>query len=525
MYKNVGDIILNPEKLNKIIYNSDSECKNVDLTDFDDQVYPHFLEKFVEDGLSGDFVPPATVLGDLNYDNEKEHFIVLLASYFYYVFEPAIRKKRSFFINAPKYDLSEYEKRKDLVGALARAGKNPRMEDSFVFVYELMALFLENGPIIKLRKFIPAKLAHSMTKLLQDLIIDAGNALKDTDLKNCAKKYKFLPAKDAVKNIAPLPEYIKILPADKNKVYMVLHNARFCEENKFFNNVLSSGRILQHLADGIIFDHCQFDSDFYVLYGKLKSRYLFRNCTFNGKFMIHCGVSNGYMKFEKCRFNSLFDIRGFAFYKQCTIEDCVFYGQEETKIEDCTVKKEYPGRLSIKNCTFYCPFSMQSTRVSGELHMENLAFFNTFNFTDFDYLPEKSVFSKLIFNRNAKTWEKVLIDVLKSHGQENVVRSLGLQEEQEKQEKESSLLDYDAYQVAYNSGFLKPEFAAYFLGKSKIFLQKKRTKDKKKISRDSLPFKIDGRDVQYPVEALLAYKAKDWDTLKNLRKKYPIPTE
>lgn len=45
------------------------------------------------------------------------------------------------------------------------------------------------------------------------------------------------------------------------------------------------------------------------------------------------------------------------------------------------------------------------------------------------------------------------------------------------------------------------------------------------ITKDSLPFKIDGRDVQYPVEALLAFKAKDWDTLKNLRKKYPIPTD
>ena len=68
-------------------------------------------------------------------------------------------------------------------------------------------------------------------------------------------------------------------------------------------------------------------------------------------------------------------------------------------------------------------------------------------------------------------------------------------------------------------------YAAYFLGKSKVYLAKKRTEDKKKVVRDSIPFKIDGRDVQYPVEALLAFKAKDWDTLKNLRKKYPIPTD
>ena len=45
------------------------------------------------------------------------------------------------------------------------------------------------------------------------------------------------------------------------------------------------------------------------------------------------------------------------------------------------------------------------------------------------------------------------------------------------------------------------------------------------LTQKSLPFKEDGRDIQYPVEALLAFKAKDWAKLKELRKKYPIPTQ
>ena len=45
------------------------------------------------------------------------------------------------------------------------------------------------------------------------------------------------------------------------------------------------------------------------------------------------------------------------------------------------------------------------------------------------------------------------------------------------------------------------------------------------ITNDSLPFKIDGPDVQYPVEALLAFKAKDWAKLKELRKKYKMKAD
>ena len=79
-----------------------------------------------------------------------------------------------------------------------------------------------------------------------------------------------------------------------------------------------------------------------------------------------------------------------------------------------------------------------------------------------------------------------------------------------------------AYQAALQSGWLKPEFAAYFLGKSSNYLAKKRMDDKKKLMQQSLPFKGDAKDIQYPVDALLAFKAKDWNKLKELRKKYLI---
>jgi len=66
-------------------------------------------------------------------------------------------------------------------------------------------------------------------------------------------------------------------------------------------------------------------------------------------------------------------------------------------------------------------------------------------------------------------------------------------------------------------------YAARYLGMKKITLQKKRTADRKKTTRDTIPFIENGRDIRYPVEALEAYKANDWNKLKELRKKYPIP--
>ncbi len=63
------------------------------------------------------------------------------------------------------------------------------------------------------------------------------------------------------------------------------------------------------------------------------------------------------------------------------------------------------------------------------------------------------------------------------------------------------------------------------MGKSVNYLAKKRAKDKEQITREALPFIGKGKDIQYPVDALLAFKAKDWVKLKELRKKYEMNEE
>ena len=41
-----------------------------------------------------------------------------------------------------------------------------------------------------------------------------------------------------------------------------------------------------------------------------------------------------------------------------------------------------------------------------------------------------------------------------------------------------------------------------------------------KITKESLPFKGEGRDIIYPLDALKAYLEQDWNLLKELRKKH-----
>ena len=182
--------------------------------------------------------------------------------------------------------------------------------------------------------------------------------------------------------------------------------------------------------------------------------------------------------------------------------------------------------IKILNSQFNGGLKISDTQKEIYMEMKNVSFGSPFEIHDIN-LKNNSEFENICFSSvpsiQMDKARKDLYETLKNAGLEQRAKDLGILPSEK--DTSNAKFDYDAYQIAYNSGFLKPEYAAYFLGKSKVYLQKKRTQDKQKITRDSLPFKIDGRDVQYPVEALLAFKAKDWDTLKNLRKKYPIPTD
>ena len=139
-----------------------------------------------------------------------------------------------------------------------------------------------------------------------------------------------------------------------------------------------------------------------------------------------------------------------------------------------------------------------------------------------DMILAQSVFAKTLQeNRYTQVIDSLgltTVKTLEDNGYTQVIDSLGVTTTNSSNSLDSNSME--KYEMALKSGWLKPEYAARFLGKSVRTLQEKRKKDKEHITRESLPFIGEGKDIIYPLDALQAYLEKDWNTLKELRKKY-----
>ncbi len=82
-------------------------------------------------------------------------------------------------------------------------------------------------------------------------------------------------------------------------------------------------------------------------------------------------------------------------------------------------------------------------------------------------------------------------------------------------------IDTSAYEVQLLNNELSNKSAAAYLGVSASTLEHMRSRDKQRISRESIPCHYNSvRRVVYYKDALDAYKAKDWETLKAKRQEY-----
>ena len=159
--------------------------------------------------------------------------------------------------------------------------------------------------------------------------------------------------------------------------------------------------------------------------------------------------------------------------------------------------------------------------MEGETKLSNLTFYDTFDFSE-TVLSNRATFEHFAYaggtSPKMDSAKNTLAETLKKYNYRSEIVALGL-------EDNNSGIDRDAYQVAMDSEFLNPKYAALMLRCTENYLAKKRMQDRKKVTRDSLPFIITARKIQYPVEALRAFQRKDWAALKELRQKYPIPKE
>ena len=105
------------------------------------------------------------------------------------------------------------------------------------------------------------------------------------------------------------------------------------------------------------------------------------------------------------------------------------------------------------------------------------------------YFSEESILENFTFGTKIGTDLDKLKEVLIKNGCTHLIPSMN-----------PNGFDINSYQVAYDSGWPNPEYAAYLLGKSSNYLAKKRMEDKKKITQQSIPFKGENKDIQYPVD-------------------------
>ena len=522
MKKSIGDIFLKPERLYMALHNTNSEYVEDNSLDFYDQIYPRLLrhvldQKIYENNhtfLYTGYPAPKTT---------EEIFIAELYVVIFHIFEPALRKEHFYKFYKKYYNTEGLENTKGIVGELTKLSKNFDSDLILFYVRSLITFFIDHPPEnFKLREAIPAEWADEMTSFLHNVFHRNCRFINSAELEKSIDEYRFIPSEYALKKLPPMPNNIKLFPSEGNQMHLVVKNLKLEEANRAFCANTFSSQVAVLLLNSVIYEHCSIEHDIRFTKIDMGERIWFKDCVFYG-LSAEETIFNRMIKFENCKFMKSVVLYKAIFKTALYLADCTFYKDGELKIENCIFEKFHPGHFNIQNCVFHCNASLKGTNIGGDFTLENSAFFENFDFTNLTFNSESVTISNIAFNEgiDIRKSKKILAETLDKNNQPRIIKKLGLSEDDANKTK----FDYDAYQVAYNSGFLNPEYAAYFLGKSKVYLQKKRTQDKQKITRDSLPFKVDGKDIQYPVEALLAFKAKDWDTLKNLRKKYPIPTK
>ncbi len=304
------------------------------------------------------------------------------------------------------------------------------------------------------------------------------------------------------------------------------------------------------LFEYIGFRNCLFNGECKTLLANRQISLFFENCEFLGNLSTECTVENMNINFLNCHFHKNVD---------CTMKDTGNYYPYDVYFQNSyfdegsslylTNGKSFAdfrnqGSLTLKDVIF--KGTLNFTNVVGladfVINLDGVAFFEPFTI-DNCFFPQESIIRNIsISTEKTELMEnsiKQLAENLKASDMEETAKALGLiksdsvekstsdiQEQNVSDDggffkyKQTETFDMQSYRLACESGFLKPKYAAYFLGMSKDNLAKKRMADKKQITRESIPYLGEGKYIVYPIDALQAFKASDWALLKELRERY-----
>ena len=493
------DICFHEEDFNKLIYGRSQKYKSLDL-DFDTNVLPYLLSEKLK----------RTISWITNYENDQQRNWELAKYLTEILSEMVIFNKETSGFSTDSDILDMMDIIYDL-GFIGNDIKSPKTLDESKSLMELANEPYHTQEHIAVIDFLyrvdgDIRIKANYPQSLYDLIYEALTCLFVICMKH--------PEQAA--------GHIKVTPNEiintEEEAYKIKEYVRFDNGVLVFEDIefktLKDANLIRDLflhnpedcIRAVCFVRCHFNSP-EISFSANPLRMYFKECIFERQ--VYFYNSEKKIEFDTCLFygniktfgledlwihHSTFELGGSLLIKDnqlFTFEDVIIKGKLEMEAEEIELK--------WNNVSFFEPFELKSVKLNPLSEIQNIAF-----------VCVKS--SKMDKSR------KDLYEVMKSAGLEEQAKAQGIYAVEET--KETNDFDYDAYKVAYETGFLKSEYAAYFLGKSVSFLNQKRKKDKERTTRDSIPFTGVGKNIQYPVDALLAYKAKDWDKLKELRQKY-----
>lgn len=258
----------------------------------------------------------------------------------------------------------------------------------------------------------------------------------------------------------------------------------------------------------VFFDNCIFNSVYHVETGKDRLLNYFDNCIIYGNFI-----------FGKSKINS---------HLPCNIEfyNSVFMPHASLEISDIVVSYPKQRYIQIDNTIFNGHLKIANISKEADIRfiMRNFAINSPFVIENC-YFNKESLIDNLSFAKSNTQAMKDSVNNLTRWLQISGLNKIAFDDGLLKDETTKEMIigadrDMQAYKIACESGFLKPKYAASYLGMSKDNLAKKRMADKQRITRESIPYVGQGKSISYPKDALDAYNSQDWDLLKKLREKY-----
>ena len=180
------------------------------------------------------------------------------------------------------------------------------------------------------------------------------------------------------------------------------------------------------------------------------------------------------------------------------------------------MKNMFFGQLKCKNLI-----------VGWRFVLSELTFFDLFEFVDCKFYAGRCInhWSFPVINEKVKKCRDTLARQLMEANVEENELMLSVKQEQEKNALLDKMrrrsIDPSIYEAQLLNKELDNKNAALYLGISTSKLEHLRSKDKEKVGRKSIPCYYNAtRRIFYHLDALDAYKAKDWALLKAKRQEY-----